>query len=233
MVARHFGAAKKAFHTLEQYYEHDIKSLKDRTPEFPHPRAYESLSEPDVVHSFKYYPIAKNSTCRSVLQEGKLVFHGKCGDEDIFIKFVRRYSKDAHETCARLGFAPTLRAFATIPGGWHMVIMDYLGDAYEELNDVWFKFNAEVRRKITEEVREKVESLHRAGFVHGDLLGTNIMVKKNGEEGIFLIDFDWAGKISEARYPMNVNRTIHRPPGAVDGELIETEHDIYMVDFLL
>src|ERR1700732_1646428 len=70
-------------------------------------------------HAFKY---------AAFLDEDKLIFRGRDGGDDICIKFVRRYSKDAHLKCASLGFAPTLRGFQSIPGEWYMVIMDYIDD---------------------------------------------------------------------------------------------------------
>lgn len=64
--------------------------------------------------------------------------------------------------------------------------------------------------------------------MHGDVRDTNIMLSPDGE--IMLVDFDWAGKAGEIRYPMNVNREdIWRPDGAVDGNLILADHDIAML----
>jgi serine/threonine protein kinase len=127
-----------------------------------------------------------------------------------------------------LGFAPGLRGFTNIGGGWFMVVMDFIDDGYQLLDD------SPVMDSFVSEVREKVISLHQAGYVHGDIRTTNIMVKKSRQPGIFLIDFDWAGVIGEVRYPMNVNvEDIRRPDGAIDNELILAEHDIAMVDFIV
>ena len=222
-AARYFGAAKKAILALRHYYEHELEALDTLdphnrpTPTFPHPNQYISLLD-STSHTFKY---------AAFLDEDKLVFRGRDGYDDICIKFVRRYSKDVHLKCSSLGFAPTLRGFQLIPGGWYMVIMDYVGDTCQELDD------SPVKAPFLTEVREKVVSLHQAGYVHGDIRTTNIMVKKNGGPGIFLIDFDWAGVIGEARYPMNVNREgITRPDGVCDGELIIADHDMKMVDIM-
>ena len=230
MIARCLGALKKAVQALKKYYDDDIQNLDGHTPFFPHPRTYDSLSVPTVTHSFKYLPIVEGSEHAPFLQEGKLVFRGQSEDGDIIIiKFARRYSKDAHETCAHLGFAPKLRAFMKIPGNWYMVVMDDISDEYEELDDVWPTATNEARKKFVIEVQEKVKSLHDAGFVHGDIRTTNIMVKKNREAGIHLIDFDWAGRIGTTTYPMNVNRIdINRPIGAIDGSIITVEHDEFM-----
>jgi serine/threonine protein kinase len=194
-AARYLGAMKKAISALLHYYEHELGVINipdphnQPTPSFPHPNQYDSLLD-STTHAFQYHDIAP-------LTDEKLIFRGKENNEDICIKFVRQYSKDAHLKCSSLGFAPTLRGFQSIPGGWYMVIMDYIDNTYEELED------SHTKGSFVTEIREKVASLHQAGFVHGDIRTTNIMVKKSGEEGILLIDFDWAGVIGDVRYPMN------------------------------
>ena len=58
------------------------------------------------------------------------------------------------------------------------------------------------------------------------------MVKKDGNKGFKLVDFDWSGRIGEVRYPMNVYRgqRLWRPHGAEDGKLIKADHDIDMLN---
>ena len=49
-----------------------------------------------------------------------------------------------------------------------------------------------------------------------------------------LVDFDWAGKIGEVRYPSNINITgVEQPKGVFDGQLITVEHDLEMLGYLL
>jgi hypothetical protein len=71
--------------------------------------------------------------------------------------------------------------------------------------------------------------------VHGDIRDTNVMVRKDGEMGFMLVDFDWAGEIGVVRYPMNVNRAenLWRPDGASDGNVITAHHDIQMLEKML
>jgi serine/threonine protein kinase len=79
-----------------------------------------------------------------------------------------------------------------------------------------------------EKVRQKVEKalhvLHDAGFVHGDLRDTNILMDFDSLESddvkIHFVDFDWAGRIGEAKYPSDINGiTVKRPEGAEGGKL--------------
>jgi serine/threonine protein kinase len=222
-AARYFGAAKKAVLALRHYYEHELASIKaldpasQPDPEFPYPTEYTSLQD-DTIQKFKYL---------SHLDTKKLIFSCRTDNDDICVKFVRRYAAAAHLKCASLGFAPALRGFAEIAGGWFMVVMDFLGELYQDLAD------SPSKASFSAEIKEKIVQLHQAGYVHGDIRATNVLVRYDGRPGIMLVDFDWAGVAGDVRYPPNVNRTeIKRPNGVYDGELIKAEHDIAMIDFM-
>jgi len=93
-----------------------------------------------------------------------------------------------------------LEGFEKLPGRWHMVIMEMIGEDYCHLmaflppyphyNDIIMKLN----------------SLHQASYVHGDVRNP-IVVKWDRSQEFKLVDFDWSGRIGEARYPMNVHRS--------------------------
>lgn len=226
MAARHLGALKSAICSLHEYYKHELPTLNALDPTnrpnpcFPHRTEYTSLVTKTTC-SFKY-----------VSQESaKLVFFGKTDDDEpICIKFVRSYSKDAHAICELMGFAPKLKGFQVVPGGWQMVIMDVVGDGFVHFDQL----PHEPRHRVKDEIKDKLIALHQAGYVHGDIRDTNVMVKKSDTMDIMLIDFDWAGEIGKVRYPMNVNigPLLPRPDGAFDGELIKPEHDIDMLDMM-
>ena len=98
------------------------------------------------------------------------------------------------------------------------------------------ELSGEEKQKVHQKVKKIVEELHAGGFVHGDIRHTNILVDREslGKEAddviVHLIDFDWAGPIGIARYPMRVNKeTVWRPDGVRAGELITVEHDQEMV----
>src|SRR5262249_6448860 len=138
--------------------------------------------------------------------------------DELCIKFVRRYCKEVHQICASESCAPRLRGFESLPGGWFMVVMDVVNEEYIE----FFKLDKSVRTPVLlEEITAKLTHLHRAGYVHGDIRDTNIMVKRDGK-GFMLLDFDWSGRDGTVRYPMNVVRgpQLWRPDGAEDGKLI-------------
>ncbi|KAF9234386.1 hypothetical protein BU15DRAFT_52671 [Melanogaster broomeanus] len=219
-VARHLGSLKKAIGTLEEHYrELSHQARPDSMPYsqlFPYPTSF-TCRQHGTRQNFKY--------SRQPFSE-KLVFFGSLvSTDDICIKFVRRYSQQVHLRCASMGCAPALLGFECIPGGWFMVVMHALPSDYVCLDS--FQASGGCLGRI----RDQLIQLHRDGFVHGDIRSTNIMVLKD-ETKFMILDFDWAGKIGETRYPMNVNTEIYRPEGAIDGALIQAGHDIAMLDFI-
>jgi serine/threonine protein kinase len=157
-----------------------------------------------------------------------LVFFGIEGDTPICIKFVRRYSPEAHLFCASRGFAPELKGFDKVPGGWYMVVMEDISDAYRQADS-----SADLV-KYHDDIAQKIGEFHQHHYVHGDIRNTNVMVRKDGKAGFMLVDFDWAGTIGNVQYPSNINITeVKRPEGVLDGELITTEHDMKMLGYML
>ena len=49
---------------------------------------------------------------------------------------------------------------------------------------------------------------------------------------VLLIDFDWAGKVNEARYPRNLSRSVRWPGEVEELEMkpILMDHDLFMPD---
>jgi hypothetical protein len=218
LAARHFGALKKAVFSLSQCYN-------QKSPGNLH-------SLPDARYPFKssFTALHTSTECRFEYLSpisGKLVFLAKTeNNEKVCVKFARQYSMEAHSICSSMGFAPALKGFERVAGGWYMIVMDAITDEFGHVD----KPSASLYKPI----QEKVVALHQQGYVHGDLRDTNLMVRKNGAPEMMLFDFDWAGEIGKVRYPINVNRGPHlkRPDGAYDGELITAEHDMEMLDIM-
>lgn len=56
---------------------------------------------------------------------------------------------------------------------------------------------------VNEQVKkDAAHKIHAVDFVHGDLRPQNIPVVNNT---IRILDFDWAGKVGEMRYPKELN----------------------------
>ena len=118
-----------------------------------------------------------------------------------------------------------------------MVVIDNIREDYVDLHTFVDDHQEVVSTSTYTDLKENIwrflEEMHRAGWVHGDLRSTNVMVKKSGLDGSFLfIDFDWSSKNQEVVYPSFVNRTeVRQPIGVDDGEPILAIHDVKMLSY--
>ncbi|KAF7324777.1 hypothetical protein MKEN_00519500 [Mycena kentingensis (nom. inval.)] len=149
-----------------------------------------------------------------------LVAQEKDGERMFVVKFLTdRYGEEAHRTMAGLGFAPALRRVEQLPGGYVMVIMDYVpqNSAAKELGETH-------RNNLQELLRQ----LQAHGLAHGDLRDANIIV--TSDEQFQVIDWDWAGRAGRRTFPLDVNADLfnHGAPSNVrihGGDPIEYIHD--------
>jgi serine/threonine protein kinase len=236
-LARHLKALRQALPPLQTYYKDLLATgtssarLPLHNPMVPYPC---SFSSSNFIRKFTY-------DTRGV--GNNLVFFGQFQDADrqaICIKFTRQYCQQAHEHCASKGNAPRLHAVEEYPGGWHMIVMDDIREDYVSLYDLTngeemlYEAYPGDRKLLSEDIAVFLLDLHQEGWVHGDIRNSNIMVKKSSPcETFQLVDFDWSGRIGEARYPLDVNTTtVKRPDAVAGGELIKAEHDIEMLEYI-
>ncbi|KAG1723465.1 uncharacterized protein EDB91DRAFT_1255616 [Suillus paluster] len=209
MAARTFGALKIATEKLGKLYSQPIPLLEDEDASLgcPYPRDYTHSG--DHIQQFSY---DETQSLRD-----RLIFFGKTvGDvagsgRKICIKFVRHYSREAHDFCAGKGHAPKLIAYNTLAGGWNMVVMDVLDiddgrsaqrpSSYRSLSAMAVLD----RQPLKEAISSLIKKLHADGYVHGDLRDMNFVVRDNNKD-FMLLDFNWAGLTEKAHYPMYVNR---------------------------
>ncbi|KAG1860902.1 hypothetical protein F4604DRAFT_1957637 [Suillus subluteus] len=230
MVARHVGALRKALRSLSECYERMSSNITSPSPD-PHLKFLDSeFPDPRFPYPYSYTCVETSLTCHFTychqMDTTRLLFSAKTTDAKMLcIKFVHHYSKEVHQRCASGGFAPVLYGFEHLPGGWYMVVMEFITDDYCCLGEL---FDPSPHHDA---LAAELQSLHEEGYVHGDIRDTNVMVKKDHSPGFKLVDFDWSGKIGEIRYPINVYRgkRLWRPAGAEDGQLILAEHDIQML----
>jgi hypothetical protein len=221
MVARHLRAFNNATRTLEAYYRglssgaHHASSPQ-QSQLFPYPTTFTAPWD-NCQRRFNFEYLSQPF-------ENELIFFGSLSDhQPVCVKFVAHYSTEIHRHTESLGCAPKLYGFETMPGSWYMVVMERLPEEYQTL------FVSPPTASLINDIRNVLTQLHQVGFVHGDIRDANIM----SDGKLFKIfDFDWGGKIGEARYPMNVfkSESLWRPDGAVDGALIKAEHDIEMLN---
>ena len=238
---------------LDEYYDQvsrdlDIPALVPNKPHprfFPHPTRFkEYRAEVDAESEwteFEYIDIPRADPTNVTF-----VAKVKSSDRKLVIKFVEQYGVEAHQLLADAGMAPRLlycglldgrcdvrnagsRTRVNTTGGLYACPVDMVVMEYIEGNTVG---EASV---LPEDVREKTEEaiqkLHDAQLVFGDLRAVNVMI--SGDK-VFLIDFDWAGKVNEARYPLNLSRSVKWPKEAeeLEMEYILMDHDRFMLDQL-
>lgn len=233
--ARVVAALRIASRELKEKYPSLVKSETSQA-EYPFPRSFVKKGgkggETARV-AFTY----THETDDNVLRKKK-VFHARVDmtGKRICVKFTQRYSEAAHEAGVELGIAPDLLAVERI-GQWYMVVMEDVSEQYSNLYQV--KEDVYDQRSVEKLVKEAIESLHRKGFVHGDVRHTNIMIDnklvkgaRNRSRPILLVDWDWAGTDGEVKYPVTLNSSVLRPKGAYAGEKIEASHDLEMAGWI-
>jgi serine/threonine protein kinase len=219
-VARCLAALRESLLALDQHYK-DLVVKDDLPPSksvFPYKTSFKSLGGQLV--NFKYLERPFDDI---------LLFRATTPDNNrLAIKYTRQYSRDAHELLSNAGLAPELHGFEIIPGGWKMVVMQYMDKSYQLLS----KLEHKDRELFKDSIEQSVSLLHKYGFVHGDLRPSNVLVSKIDPQAL-LIDFDAAGEADEVVYPPNLNTVdIEWPEGVSDGVPITMEHDNYMFERL-
>ncbi|KAK1224751.1 hypothetical protein PQX77_012335 [Marasmius sp. AFHP31] len=168
----------------------------------------------------------------SRLYEDKLIFTAQRCGIDYIVKFTRHYSEEAHQYLASLSFAPKLFQCKALPGGWIAVLMER--SDYTRVDEL----TNDQRQLVKGKVSEIVEILHGQDLVHGDIRAANLLVdekslRPGGDVKVHFLDFDWAGRVGDAKYPFRVNTsTMTRPSEVKGGGIITKAHDVEMVSYL-
>ncbi|KAF4586611.1 hypothetical protein EYR40_010623 [Pleurotus pulmonarius] len=222
-VSKLFHCLARALCRLRDWYHTELPTFPlTATPS--HPRFFPSITSylgASGEVCFRYVrPLKRYNPCVVFLAE--IVQPSKHNGQLIVVKFAARYSAEAHELLALADMAPKLlHCGQTLPGraGLLLIAMEYLSGvtAHCLTLEEWRFYD------INSNVRKIVSVLHNKGFVFGDLRPQNLMYVSGSFK---LIDFDWAGKEGEARYPPFASTGIHCPPAVRPCALITREHDM-------
>ena len=152
----------------------------------------------------------------------------------VYIKFVRDYGEVVHTTLFNEQLAPTLHWIGRVYGGPIMVIMEAMsGRTVQDYIDS----KDEVPQEALASFNEALRILKDKKLVHGDLRPPNVLVRpaKDGKKSAILLDFDWAGRAGEARYPDDLNPDVlwRKDPKKLAYKLIKWKDDKYMQEHLL
>jgi len=214
------------------------------------------VSEP-LEFKFKHSTPRIYRTCVLIQPQdeiGALTFESKLGRVDqqvflatlnsstylninVFVKLISGpYSQAVQEHLAAHGLAPKLYGTAKVDGAPTAYVMEYLDpSAWQTLYQFLVSNAAALGHGHLEKALQNIVAwLNDKEYVHGDLCTNNIMIWKDSPRespDLRVVDFDWAGKRNQVRYPADRNTNIKWPGKA--GGLIQDGHDWELVSFWL
>jgi serine/threonine protein kinase len=149
-------------------------------------------------------------------------------DDQLVVKFTRRYCPELHFFCAEQGLAPKLLGFGMIPGGWHVVVMEKILQRHKP-------FGRDRFQMWSQDLKYLVKAFHDRGWVHGDLRDANVLFNLEKSEHIMLVDFDWGGKVDDGPvyYPTALLNEELEKPGDLDDLRITKERDDHVLALTL
>jgi serine/threonine protein kinase len=226
-LARIFYALRLSMQELRVFYE-NLKLEPTMSRFFPHITSVPTTEGP---MSFSYVePLDIDEGCVTFLVR---LDNGK----NAVVKFAERYGIDAHKILAAQGRAPRLFHAGTLDtqeqsyGGRFIIVMEH----FEGSTLLNLSAGTPVVADVRNAVKESLAHLHQAGFVHGDIRPPNIVVV-DGEGPVGprtrIIDFDWAGLVGEAVYPLNISDVFYQVLQVQELDRITAEHDLKMADRL-
>lgn len=137
---------------------------------------------------------------------------------EVLMKFTARYNVEAHRILYAAGYAPRLYSCSRVYGELYMVMMEYLREPWQTLWS-WVEDRKLVPQSVWDDIAATLDILHSENIVFGDLRLPNIMcTEEDSSLHIKLVDFDWAGRDDEDRYPVMINHYLKdwAPGGGVE-----------------
>lgn len=215
-LAKVMIALRAGLDRLETYYqEFDIRNAISPFP---------TVALPGFEHSITYLSYMR-SNWRMERPVLRATVELKDGPKDCVVKFTPKYSKDAHREMESLELAvPLIYAELEPTTQWWCIITEFIQTSP----------NKSLTPAGVQCLRTGLRTFHERGFVFGDLRAVNIIVDAAGMPK--LVDFDWAGRHGEVRYPYNINAQANIFPEDVkwgEASLIEPKHDEEMLQMYL
>ncbi|THH03729.1 hypothetical protein EW145_g6049 [Phellinidium pouzarii] len=133
--------------------------------------------------------------------------------KNVIVKFSTTYNETAHKLLAEAKLAPKLYLCQRV-----------IGDSSK----------AKLEPSVFEDIESALKILKTKSIVHGDLRAANIIIDPERKHAK-VIDFDWAGKSGEARYPATINKKRLHAEWDFDvepGGIMEFFHDRSAVEYL-
>ena len=146
-----------------------------------------------------------------------LFYDANFGGKMVLAKVVcRSYGKAVHVHLAARHMAPQFYGTSKLYDLARIIVMELLEDGWMTLLDYRTKkvprgIPSGPRRRLLDRLEDILDCLESAGMVHGDFRAANIMLKPGDEAKAVLVDFDWAGKAGEVRYPITRSNSFGYP----------------------
>ncbi|KAJ3874151.1 hypothetical protein F5051DRAFT_417540 [Lentinula edodes] len=146
------------------------------------------------------------------------------------------YGHDVHQLMAAHGLAPKLLSFSLLGelyGNLNLVAMEFIeGKTLHDAYDI----SQPLPDSVKYSVRKGLDLLNKEGFVFGDLRRPNVILADGdepAEKRIRFVDFDWAEKDGEMRYPFHISSVVSDPSGASEYDRITHQHQESTYRFIL
>lgn len=227
-LTRVLDSLSRALNQLTSVYrEYAGASLEpDSSRFFPRVRHYYDKQGNRVQFTYSGHLVGRRPVFTAFTKHG----------HSIVVKFVRQYNSEAHELLTTANLAPQLLFDGSDdthvdfprPAGMRMIVMDYVSGT--NLLDSVAKNLA--LGSVKEDVKQALKILHAQDLVFGDLREPNVLVVQKDDQSVrgMLVDFDWCGKHTIARYPTSMNSDIQWPPGVKKGSVMDKGHDNHMFE---
>ncbi|KAJ6571016.1 hypothetical protein DFH09DRAFT_833952, partial [Mycena vulgaris] len=219
-VARILQALDICFRALDKYYSELSPRPAHPLGAAPHFTMFATKGKTYAISYLERLVDDPNSQHRTI-------FVGDCtsGDQTIrcVIKFTSSYNATVHRHMEELEGAPPLLYCAQEPsvGNLWVAIMHYVDQPSERVT---------VSPQAFQRLRDRVASVHKKGYVFGDLRRPNILIDDKDE--LLVIDYDWSGPAKHKLYPRTLNTKIAWADGVEPGLPIEAAHDLGHLNML-
>jgi hypothetical protein len=119
-----------------------------------------------------------------------------------------------------------LYGVAKVEGAPSIYVMEYLSESqgWLPLRYAAFLNNEKKSEKLATRGNNFLRFMQTNSLVHGDLRANNMLFREHNDDiELQVLDWDWAGRASEVRYPLDRNPKAKLPGSS--GGFIHTDHD--------
>lgn len=171
--------------------------------------------------------------------------------KQVLFRIIEEYNDTVHQIMADINAAPILYMKKPYGLSHYVLIMEYNklykqnnievnlfeNNPFVEVNrdDSNFELNILLQPHHKQKVLDCLTTLHNEGYVHGDLLATNIFV--GPDDNIWINGYEKSGRIDEILFPLKINNIYHGRLNAVyssvkSGKPILPKHEIQTVNMI-